>query len=185
MDLFWLRQMRPSGMHQMSIWIGGVDLPAHHVLNTIHLEWWQEFTVGHRLETVFAPAYANKFLHMRIPGGYVIIPDRPGDAITKTFGVDEFIFTPSLTGASPGKRLPTYLVSPYPFERLFLNIRMILVPDKKMRSRFINPVRLADERVVLQILSRHPEPVPEFPRCHIGSGIILDVRHVSASLKDK
>src|SRR5580692_11111686 len=185
MNFFGLCQMRPSGMHQVAIRIGSMDLLAHHLLYAIHLERGQEFTIRHRFDTVLISAYADEFLHMRIPGRHVFIPDRPGNAIAKPFRIDKFIFTPSLAGASPGEGLPSYLVSPYPFKRLFLNIRMVLVLYEKMGGAFINPVALAYEWVVLQILRGHPEPVPEFPWRHVSGRIILDMDDVPPAFQDE
>src|SRR3569833_129370 len=111
MDLIWFGEMRPAGMYQVAVFIILTDLFADHFLYAVHFEWWQKLTVRHRFYTILIAANANESLYERIPGSYIIIPDWPGNAVTKLFRVLEFVFAPALAGTPPGKRFAANLVA--------------------------------------------------------------------------
>src|SRR6185312_13611332 len=153
-NFFWFRQVGPPGVYQVPVRKGRVDLPADLFLYAIHVEWRQEFAVRHGFDAIPGPANSDEFLDMRIPWRHVFITDRPRDPVAKSFRVGELVLAPPLTGPAPGQRLSADLVSPDPVKRFFLDIRVVLVPDKKLNIVLPDPRRLADHRVFLQIFRR-------------------------------
>src|SRR4051812_5082059 len=118
-------------MYQVTVGIVFTNLFADDLLHAIHIKGRQELSVGHGFNTILIAAHTNKFFYMRVPGRYIIIANRPGNAIAKTLGIGKLIFAPALAGPPPGKRFAAYLVAPDPVEGFFLYIGMVFIFDEK------------------------------------------------------
>src|SRR5690606_21930949 len=93
------------------------------------------------------------------------------------------MIAPALTGAAPDDRLSTNLVSSDPVEGFFLNIRMIVIFDKEVRSVFAKSRGACYQGILFDKLARHPTAMREFPGVKIHRGIILDMLNISAAFK--
>src|SRR5690242_11331528 len=109
-----LRQVRPSGVYEMAIFIVFSDFFLKMGLHAIELKGRKELAVGHGFDAVFVSADADKFFNMRIPRRHIIITDGPVQTIAKPVGCSEFKIAPPLRGASPRERLAADLVATDP-----------------------------------------------------------------------
>src|SRR5690349_13098194 len=147
-----LCEVRPSCVNEVAIFIINRDSVSNFCFCTIEIERREKFSVGHRFNSITSATHANEFFYVRIPGCHVFIPNRPIKAISKPCGTIKFKIAPSLTRSSPGERLASYLVTTNPIEWLFLDIRMVLILDKKMRGIVTKSCRFADQRIFFEVL---------------------------------
>jgi hypothetical protein len=60
MDLFWLREVRPSALHDVPVAVVRADLLAQVSLDAVEVEWREIFAVGHRFESICVAAHSNE-----------------------------------------------------------------------------------------------------------------------------
>src|ERR1700675_2733959 len=148
-------------------------------LDAVEIEWRQILSVGHCLEPIAITAHSDELLDVRVPRRDVVVADRPVDAVALSLGRGEFVLAPPLAGASPDYRLAADLVATDPVEGLFLHVGVITVLDEEMSRVFAITRCLADERIFLQLLTRHCAAMRELPRIEIHRGVVLDVDYVA------
>src|SRR6266550_567803 len=153
------------------------------LLRAVEIERRQKLAVGHCFEMIGVPAHADELLDVRVPRRDVVVGDRPVHPVTELFRSDELVLAPPLAGATPDDRLSADLVAANPVEWLLLDVRMVAILDEEVHGVLAVTRCLADQRILLEDLTRQRAAVRELPRIKIHRGIILDVDYVPASLE--
>src|SRR2546423_15558081 len=94
-------------------------------------------------------ADADEFLDVRVPGGDIVVRDRPVHPVSQLLGRDELVLAPALTRAAPDDGLAAHLITTDPVERPLLDVRMATVLDEEMHGVLAITGRLAEQRGVL------------------------------------
>src|SRR6266550_1766156 len=134
------------------------------LLGAVEIEWRQELSVGHRLQVIGIAADADELLDVRVPRRDVVVADRPIHPVPELLRSHELVFAPALTGASPDDRLAADLITADPVERLLLDVRVVAVLDEEVHGVLAVTRCLADQRILLEDLTRQRAAVPELPR---------------------
>src|SRR6266550_9041978 len=153
------------------------------LLRAVEIERRQKLAVGHCFEMIGVPADADELLDVGVPRRDVVVADRPAHPVPELLRSHELVLAPALTGASPDDRLAAHLITADPVERLLLDVRVVAVLDEEVHGVLAVTRCLADQRILLEDLTRQRAAVPELPRIKIHRGIILDVDYVPASLE--
>ena len=93
---------------------GRLDTGLHRLFDGVHRVGRQEIAVGQLTQAVIVPADAGKGLHMVIPGGEVVVPDRPVDPVAVLQVGLEVLRGPAVGLAAPGQGAAAQLVAPDP-----------------------------------------------------------------------
>ena len=101
MDVFRLREVRPASLHHVPIAIVRADAVAEMLLHAIEVERREKLAVRHRLDPICISAHADEPLDVRVPWCDVVVADRPVHPVALTLGRREFVFAPTLAGATP------------------------------------------------------------------------------------
>src|SRR2546423_4051306 len=99
-------------------------------------------------------ADADEFLDVRVPGGDIVVRDRPVHPVSQLLGRDELVLAPALTRAAPDDGLAAHLITTDPIERPLLDVRMVTILDEEMHGVFAVTGCLADQRIVFENLAR-------------------------------
>src|SRR5215204_3827155 len=180
-----LREVRPPPLHDVTVLVVRAHRVAEMLLDAVEVERRQVLAVGHRFETVAVAAHADELLDVRIPGCHVVVPDRPLDAVAHARRRGELVLAPPLARTPPDQRLSADLIAADPVERRLLHVRVVAILDEEVRRVLAVPGRLADERVLPELLPRHRTAMRKLPWLDVHGGIVLDVLHAAAALEDE
>src|SRR5256885_16712147 len=99
-------------------------------------------------------ADADEFLDVRVPRGDIVVGDRPVHPVSQLLGRDELVLAPALTRAAPDDGLAAHLITTDPIERPLLDVGMVAVFDEEMHGVLAVTGRFADQRILLEDLTR-------------------------------
>jgi len=154
-------------------------------LDAVEVEGRKVFAVGHCLESIAVAAHSDEFLDVGVPWRDVVVTYRPVNPVPLSLGRREFVFAPALAGAPPDDRFAADLVAADPVERLLLHVRVITILHEEVGGVFAITRGLADERIFLELLTRHCAAMRELPRVEIHGGVVLDVDYVAPALENE
>ena len=152
-------------------------------LNTTHIKWRQVIAIRHRFQAIFITANARKFLDMRIPWCDISITNGPVDRVPVPLGCRKLKIAPALASPAPHNGFAANLVSPYPIKRLFLDVRMFGVFDKKMVGILAIGITATDHRVFFSHCQCLLLVVLKFPWALCCCRVIFDMFDIAPALQ--
>ena len=138
--------------------------------------------IGQAWDSIVVAADAHKLFNLSIKRGKVLIGNGPFDGVSIALWCVKFMLAPTLRLPCPNQGFSTYLVSTYPIKRLFLNVRMLLIFNKKLlRSRIIG-ITFTNDWICFSL--RYLISMGKFPRILHGRWVILYMLHIAPSFKN-
>src|SRR5882724_6271339 len=153
------------------------------IFYAIHFHGRKKTSIGKPGIPFFLPADAYIGLHVIIPGGQILIADRPINACSiLEVGLEIEVAVP-VALSSPGERSAADLVTPHPGEGLFLQIGVFAVLDEEDIAACV--AVSCSYGVLRSFFFGIIEPVFKIPGVEGSRGIILDMLDVAASFGDQ
>src|SRR5258708_2163159 len=184
MDVLRRGKMRTTGDDHLPLFIMFPYFLLNMFFHTIQFPGRQELTIGQVINPIFISADAGKLLYMTVPGGQLLITDRPFHGKSIPAGGLKFIPAPALRLPGPEQGLAAYLVAPYPIIGFLLYIGVLFIFYKEMVGGFAGSITLADDRIVFLYGKGQSPPVPEVRGILQRRGIILQMFHIPAPFQE-
>ena len=122
-------------------------------------------------------------LYVLVPRGKIIVANRPWCTYTVLLVRPEIFALPTVALATPHQRTATHVVPAVPVKTLFLRVRTILIVHPELRVQLVQRIISAQYRVAVLLSGCWFSAVREFPRVHVGRGIVLNVLYVSTAFE--
>ncbi len=170
---------------EVAVLVVGCEVVLKVFFDAGELEGWQEFAIGQRGEVFNAAGDACEFLDVRIPGGELLVGERPLDRETVAGGAVEIVLAPALRPPGPHEGFAAGLVAADPLEGLFLDVGVLLVFDEKVIGIFVEGVGAVGDGVFLAELLVALAGVFELPGVHVRRRVVNYVAHLAAALENE
>src|SRR3954469_7906232 len=152
-------------------------------LDAVEVERREILAIRHPLESIPIAAHTDELLDVRVPGRDVVVADRPVHPVAELLRRDELVLAPPLARSAPDERLAADLIAADPVERRLLHVRVVAILDEEVRRVLAVARRLADQRVLPDLLPGHRAAMRQLPRIEVHRGIVLDVLDAATALE--